>query len=1285
MKTTATLLLAAAIGAAAIVRADTALYFDGSTWINTKKFTEAKDSASLSAWVRVSPAMTNNPPTGQVNTVGAGVVGQGYWGSTTGLGIMVTSGLKTATTDDDGMSYQVRNGNTISSGGNNDSTLYTADAWHHYLLVRDKDGGKVYFYVDGELATTSDFSTTLSISPTTTFAIGKNSSIGGGMFRGYIAEVALWDVALTAADAAMLFVCRPSDLDSPPVAYFPFDEGGGATTVGNAVDNASYGATAGALVWVDDPTLRRTKTETILDIAAAPTAYAEPTPSCGTRYGLADNEVVQVACPSVWTNQDATLCATCTGWKLYDVEGNVVSNGAETAFTYVHPSPAAYRRLEWQWRTERLRYVVNVGDVAPCYTNVSVAFSCADPADDQGGGYFSPGAQLTLSVTDPEGRFSDWYGVLPAGVDATSRTISWTVESDSTIRPRLDGWVFPEPAASVTSWYVDFANGSNANDGHSWAASLADFSNALARARADYDTTQRKQYVFLPERLGETQTIPKTHTITTSDKTICYITLDFPVVIQGAGRRETVQLNLSRYANHSDSQKAGVFKIAHADAALRNLTLTGMPSHRHSYLLYIATGAFDNCALTKNSPGDYYALAAPIYLQDGMITNCLISENTMQTISQTSDASGIYMTGGLVTHSVICSNKCTKVAYGGGVCMRGGTIRNSLIFANEAIRYASGVYANPTATCLIENCTIADNVTKDGTTYEVYGLRAAGSSATKKVIVRNTIVYGNSGNTVETENTMNICRESDTYVELYNNLSTTSFEDSGTASGNVVGDPRFSDPESGDYRPVFSAAIDAGQAQDWMAMGTDLSGGPRIVGSGVDIGAYEGVAAAALDAYCTLSSLNPAPNEETTLAAYVSGGTAPYSYRWLVDGAIVAEGADKATYGYIFPGGHHTVAIVVTDASNASVTSQAPGIVTVYLTDTYVATDGSDTEPYDTPAKAARNIIDAFNLTGAGGTVHVLPGNYALSTPVNFVRSSVAIRSTEGPEKTVFTVAPGVAAFALGAPNSILDGITVQGFTTTAINFNEANCLVTNCVVRHGTSRAIYVGFGGTLANCTIQGVTNSSDIVYQRTGVDVLGDGRPGVYVNCRFLDNCSTGSEVLIFYSRGMTIRNCLFARNRSTKSNIIRVYSVYMGAGTTTVESCTFADNVGADWAILGKSYDNRVYFRNNLWFRNVTVGGGPMPALGVSGYLVANNCVAGEIDQSSGVWTDVHTTGDPNLRGDYAPRSGSICVNRGLYQSWMDAALDLAGKRRIQGRVVDIGAFERDESGTVIVLR
>ncbi|MBI3951138.1 MAG: right-handed parallel beta-helix repeat-containing protein [Acidobacteria bacterium] len=59
-------------------------------------------------------------------------------------------------------------------------------------------------------------------------------------------------------------------------------------------------------------------------------------------------------------------------------------------------------------------------------------------------------------------------------------------------------------------------------------------------------------------------------------------------------------------------------------------------------------------------------------------------------------------------------------------------------------------------------------------------------------------------------------------------------------NGNIMGDPRFVNPLDGDYHlGAGSPAIDAGDSMAPGLPATDLDGNPRIVGSAVDIGAYE--------------------------------------------------------------------------------------------------------------------------------------------------------------------------------------------------------------------------------------------------------------------------------------------------------------------------------------------------------------------------------------------------------------------------------------------------------------
>jgi len=87
----------------------------------------------------------------------------------------------------------------------------------------------------------------------------------------------------------------------------------------------------------------------MLFVSTSPAVAGSPSPS-GTTTGLAAGQTVSVSCGATpWTNAAETVRYDCTGWKLYDADGNVVSNGTETSFTYTHPDPADYRMLEWQW------------------------------------------------------------------------------------------------------------------------------------------------------------------------------------------------------------------------------------------------------------------------------------------------------------------------------------------------------------------------------------------------------------------------------------------------------------------------------------------------------------------------------------------------------------------------------------------------------------------------------------------------------------------------------------------------------------------------------------------------------------------------------------------------------------------------------------------------------------------------------------------------------------------------------------------------------------------------
>ena len=66
--------------------------------------------------------------------------------------------------------------------------------------------------------------------------------------------------------------------------------------------------------------------------------------------GLAAGASFLVSCGATSvTNTTESVQYSCTGWKLYDLNDEIVASGVGTSFTYTHPNPAEYRRLEWQW------------------------------------------------------------------------------------------------------------------------------------------------------------------------------------------------------------------------------------------------------------------------------------------------------------------------------------------------------------------------------------------------------------------------------------------------------------------------------------------------------------------------------------------------------------------------------------------------------------------------------------------------------------------------------------------------------------------------------------------------------------------------------------------------------------------------------------------------------------------------------------------------------------------------------------------------------------------------
>ncbi len=186
----------------------------------------------------------------------------------------------------------------------------------------------------------------------------------------------------------------------------------------------------------------------------------------------------------------------------------------------------------------------------------------------------------------------------------------------------------------------------------------------------------------------------------------------------------------------------------------------------------------------------------------GVASNCVIRNNSSNT------GGGVYLGNlGLL-------QDCTVVSNSAAVFCQGGTARNSLFADNNG-----GIWVQSNTTSFWQNCTVVNN---GGT----------GMRFDVPAIVDNCIVYDSGGAnwSYNGSGTNTIWTSSCTTPELTGPNDT----------GNITNNPLFANAAGGNYRLTSgSPCINTGTDQNWMVGAVDLDGNPRIVGSTVDMGAYE--------------------------------------------------------------------------------------------------------------------------------------------------------------------------------------------------------------------------------------------------------------------------------------------------------------------------------------------------------------------------------------------------------------------------------------------------------------
>jgi parallel beta-helix repeat protein len=284
--------------------------------------------------------------------------------------------------------------------------------------------------------------------------------------------------------------------------------------------------------------------------------------------------------------------------------------------------------------------------------------------------------------------------------------------------------------------------------------------------------------------------------------------------------------------------------------------------------VYMSAGVLSGFTITNGhthvSGDDYYERSGGgvlLFGGNGIVTNCVLSGNFAAYGGGSSDGtlfdcvlSGNWATisgggsdDGLLNGCIITGNSAVS---GGGSYM--GTLNGCVIMGNSALDEGGGSYRSDLNGCTLMNnsaslgggisystvngCILSGNAANyGGGSYSgtLIGCTLSGNSAADfgggsyEGTLTNCIVYSNSA-----------ASGGPNWYGTDPEISYSCTTPNPGGNGNITNNPLFA--AAGDFHlQVISPCIDAGINQAWMVGATDLDGNPRIVGEGVDMGAYE--------------------------------------------------------------------------------------------------------------------------------------------------------------------------------------------------------------------------------------------------------------------------------------------------------------------------------------------------------------------------------------------------------------------------------------------------------------
>ena len=254
-----------------------------------------------------------------------------------------------------------------------------------------------------------------------------------------------------------------------------------------------------------------------------------------------------------------------------------------------------------------------------------------------------------------------------------------------------------------------------------------------------------------------------------------------------------------------------ILEVSNEGAELAGVTLTNGRGSPRGAALTLTAGLVRDCTLTGNSTGGAKGdTSGTVWMNGGRLMRCRIVANSGGT-GWNADCAPVNALGGIVESCLVSTNRVT--------------------YYGDSYTTAQGVKLTGSAKAI--NCTIVNNVC---TNPDSGNARPMATHASANARFVNCLIWGNTTKPGDTQNYV-WHGTAASYVNCYSELTI-------NETSLAIADPGFADATTGDYRltsrsPLLDKGADYAAAGGLSAF--DLScEQPRIVGSHVDIGCYEG-------------------------------------------------------------------------------------------------------------------------------------------------------------------------------------------------------------------------------------------------------------------------------------------------------------------------------------------------------------------------------------------------------------------------------------------------------------